>query len=335
MISARLAQILSHHGCTAFAHRKKNFGQMWILSMLLFIIGGEVWAQQAPAFAHYWDMPAQYNPGAVGKSPNLNIIVAYQTHAVGYEDAGGTMYAGADMAFQLGRSRHGAGVLFEKDQIGLFAHQRFAVQYAYQQKLWGGYLGIGVQADLLNEKIDGTKVDLVDGNDPAFPSTELTGSKVGLSAGLHYQHKYWNAGFSVLNIMAPTVLMGETNEIKIKRLYNFSAEYNIRTKNPLFYIVPSTMLRFDGTAFRADVTARLLYKKDQQRIYGGVGYSPLRSVTLFVGGRFKGVDISYSYEANTEGIGLESGFHEVTLGYTLDLDFAKKGKNLHRSVRFL
>jgi hypothetical protein len=95
------------------------------------------------------------------------------------------------------------------------------------------------------------------------------------------------------------------------------------------------MLRFDGTAFRADVTARLLYKKDQQRIYGGVGYSPLRSVTLFVGGRFKGVDISYSYEANTEGIGMESGFHEVTLGYTLDLDFAKKGKNLHRSVRYL
>jgi type IX secretion system PorP/SprF family membrane protein len=335
MISARLSQILPHLGSAAFAQRKKGSGQVWILLLLSSLMAGRVCAQQAPAFAHYWDMPAQHNPGAVGKSPNLNIIAAYQTHALGYEDAGGTMYAGADMAFQLGRSRHGAGVLFEKDQIGLFAHQRFAVQYAYQQKLWGGYLGIGVQADLLNEKIDGTNVDLVDGNDPAFPATELSGSKVGVSAGLFYKHKSWSTGLSVMHITAPTVLMGETNEIKVKRLYNFTAEYNIRTKNPLFYIVPSTMLRYDGTAFRADVTARLLYMKGQQRIYGGLGYSPLRSVTLFVGGRLKGVDISYSYEANTEGIGLESGFHEVTLGYTLDLDFAKKGKNLHRSVRFL
>jgi hypothetical protein len=66
-----------------------------------------------------------------------------------------------------------------------------------------------------------------------------------------------------------------------------------------------------------------------------MSYSPQHSVTLFVGGRFKGVDLSYSYEANTEGMGMESGHHEVTLGYRLDLDLSKKGKNLHKSVRWL
>ena len=55
----------------------------------------------------------------------------------------------------------------------------------------------------------------------------------------------------------------------------------------------------------------------------------------FVGGSFHGIDISYSYDANTEGIGLESGQHEVTIGYSLDLNLGKKGKNLHKSVRFL
>lgn len=313
----------------------KNAWRIVALTLSLGWGSGLVYAQQAPAFAHYWDMPTQFNPAAVGRSPQLNIIAAYQTHATGYEDAGGTMYAGADMAFQLGKTRHGVGAVFEKDEIGLFAHQRFAVQYAYQQKLWGGYLGIGVQADLLNEKIDGTKADLADGNDPAFPSSEMSGSRVDVSVGLFYQHKRWNAGLSAMHLTAPTVLLGETNEIKIKTLYNFSAEYNIPTKNPLFFIVPSAMLRFDGSAFRADVTARLLYTKDKKRIYGGMGYCPQRSVTLFVGGRFHGIDISYSYEANTEGIGIESGQHEVTLGYTLDLNLTKKGKNLHRSVRFL
>lgn len=95
------------------------------------------------------------------------------------------------------------------------------------------------------------------------------------------------------------------------------------------------MLRYDGSAFKSDITARLLYAKDKKRLYGGAGYSPQHSVTLFVGGRFHGVDISYSYEANTEGLGIESGHHEVTLGYRLDLNLGKKGKNAHRSVRYL
>lgn len=128
-------------------------------------------AQQAPAFAHYWDMLPQFNAGAVGNNEQLRITAAYQAHNVGFEDAGGTMYAGADMAFALGKTRHGVGLVFEKDAIGLFAHQRFCAQYAYQQRLFGGKLGIGVEVDMLNEKVDGSKADLIDPNDPAFPAS--------------------------------------------------------------------------------------------------------------------------------------------------------------------
>ena len=292
-------------------------------------------AQQAPAFSHYWDMEAQFNPAAVGRTPQLSINAALRTNASGFEDSGSTLFAGADMAFAIGRTRHGVGVLFQKDGIGLFAHQRFAVQYAYHLKLFGGTRSVGAEVDMMNEKVDGSKADLGDANDPAFPSSEMTGSKFDLSAGVYYQHKSWYAGLSMLNITAPTVLMGESNEISLKSLYNFTAGYNIRTRNPLFTIVPSVMLRYDGSAFKSDITARLLYAKDKKRLYGGAGYSPQHSVTLFVGGRFHGVDISYSYEANTEGLGIESGHHEVTLGYRLDLNLGKKGKNAHRSVRYL
>lgn len=292
-------------------------------------------AQQAPAFAHYWDMLPQFNAGAVGRNDQLRITAAYQAHNMGFDDAGGTMYAGADMAFALGKTRHGVGLVFENDAIGLFSHQRFCAQYAYQQRLFGGRLGIGVEVDMLNEKVDGSKADLIDPNDPAFPSSEMTGSKFDVSVGLFYQRKGLEVGLSAAHLTSPTILMGETNEIKVKSLYNFYAAYNIKTKNPLFNIVPSTMLRYDGQEFRADITARLLYAKDAQRLYGGVTYSPMHSVTGFVGGRFHGIDLSYSYEANTEGIGLLHGNHEVTLGYTLDLNLSKKGKNLHRSVRFL
>jgi type IX secretion system PorP/SprF family membrane protein len=313
--------------------KRKLTHYIYIVVLLFLPLGG--WAQQAPAFSHYWDLETQFNPAAVGRTPQLAINAAYRTNASGFEDSGGTMFAGADMAFVIGRTRHGVGVLFQKDAIGLFAHQRFSVQYAYHLKVLGGTLSIGAEVDMMNEKVDGSKADLGDANDPAFPSSELSGSKFDVSAGLYYLHGPWYAGFSMLNITAPTVLLGETNEIALKNLYNFTAGYNIRTRNPLLTIVPSAMLRYDGADWKADITARLLYAKEKKRLYGGMSYSPQHSVTLFVGGRFKGVDLSYSYEANTEGMGMESGHHEVTLGYRLDLDLSKKGKNLHKSVRWL
>lgn len=292
-------------------------------------------AQQDPAFAHYWLMETQFNPAAAGRSPQLSITAAYQTHATGYDDAGSTMFAGADMAFQIGRTRHGIGALFQNDEFGLFSHKRFSVQYAYCFKLWGGTLSIGAEADMLSESIDGSKADLNDSNDPAFPSSEVTGSKFDASAGIFYTHKRWYVGIGALHLTQPTIFLGETNEYKVKSLYNLTAGYNIKTKSPFFTITPTTLIRFDGSELRADITARLQYAKDKKRIYAGLSYSPQNSVTGFVGGMFHGVDISYSYEANTSGMGIGAGQHEITLGYRLDLNLGKKGKNIHRSVRYL
>lgn len=297
--------------------------------------GGQARAQYDPVFVHYWEVEQQYNPAAVGRSPQLHINAAYQAHATGFEDAGGTMYAGANMAFQIGKTRHGVGAVFQNDEIGLFSSKRFAVQYAYHLKLFGGQLSIGVEADMLNESVDGSRADLGEANDPGFPTSDVSGSKFDVSAGLYYAHGPWYATFSGLHLTAPTIYLGETNERKVDPLLNLTAGYNIRTRNPLFKIAPSVMLRYTAGNFRSDVTARFIFENGKKRFYGGASYSPLHSVTLLVGGAFHGVDISYSYEANTEGIGLESGNHEITLSYRLDLNLGKKGKNLHRSVRFL
>lgn len=292
-------------------------------------------AQYDPAFAHYWDVEQQYNPAAVGRSPQLHINAAYQSHASGFEDAGGTMYAGANMALQFGKTRHGVGAMFQNDEIGLFSSKRFALQYAFHLKLFGGQLSIGAEADMLNESVDGTKADLGEANDPAFPSSEVSGSKFDASVGLYYAHGPWHAALSMLHVTSPTVYLGETNERKIDALYNFTGGYNIRTRNPLLTIAPSVMLRYGGGDFRADVSARAIFENGKKRFYGGASYSPQHSVTLLVGGAFHGVDISYGYEANTSGMGIGSGNHEVTLSYRLDLNLGKKGRNKHKSVRFL
>lgn len=239
--------------------------------------GFKAWAQQDPAFVHYWQMEPQFNPAAVGRTPQLSITAALQTHASGYDDAGSTMYAGADMAFQLGKTRHGVGALFQNDEFGLFSHKRFSLQYAYHFKLWGGTLSVGAEADMLNESLNGSKAELGDANDPAFPTTDLSGSKFDASAGLYYAHRRWYVGFAMQHITAPTVMMGETNEYGVKSLYNLTAGYNIRLKNPFFTITPTTLLRYDGSAFRADITARVQYAHEKKTTLRG---HQLQSATL-------------------------------------------------------
>ena len=292
-------------------------------------------AQQEPAFVQYWKLETQLNPATAGHSPQLNITGAFQAHATGFEDAGSTMFAAADIALQLGKTRHGVGVALQNDEIGLFSHKRFSLQYAYHFRLFGGLAGVGVEADLLSEGVDGSRADLGDANDPAFPASEATGSKLDMSAGICYTRGRFYAGFGVLHLLSPTVLLGETNELKIKNLFNFTTGYNIKTRNPFLTITPSALLRYDGSDLRADLTARMTIQREKKRLYGGLNYSPGHGVAAFVGGTFHGVDLCYAYEANTSGMGLASGNHEVTLGYILELDLGKRGKNKHKSVRWL
>ncbi len=292
-------------------------------------------AQQDPAFLHYWELAPMMNPAAAGRSPQLTINAAYQSHASGFEDAGGTMYAGADIAFAVGKTRHGVGVAFLNDEIGIFSNKRFSLQYAYHLRLFGGVMSVGVEADMLADEIDGSKAELAEGGDVVLTSSSVTGSKFDASAGLWYAHGPWYAALAMQHVTAPTISLGTTNEYKVEPLYNFTAGYNIRTRSPLLSIAPSLMLRYQGSEFRADITARVNYSREKKRLYGGVNYSPEHSIAGFIGGTFHGIDLSYSYEAFTGGFGLGNGQHEVTVSYRLDLHLDKRGRNLHRSVRWL
>ncbi len=320
---------------TFLAQHKLMRVAMVLLVLLAGMGANRVQAQQDVAFLHYWRMETQWNPAAVGQSPQLSIQGAVQTHAMGYEQAGSTMWAGADMAFALGRTFHGVGAMFLNDNIGLFSHKRFSLQYAYHQPWRGGTIALGLQADMLQEGIDGSKADLGDKNDPAFPTTQVNGSAFDLSVGSYYQRKGFRLSAAYHHLAAPTVRLGETHELPIRGVLNVGTQYNIRTSSPLFTITPSAMLRSDFTDYRVDLTLRGEYKFENRLIFGGINYAPQRSVGLFVGGTLQGIDISYGYEANTSGLGLRAGQHEIVIAYRLPIDLGKKQRNLHKSVRWL
>ena len=292
-------------------------------------------AQQDASFAHYWAMEPSFNPAAAGKESVINVAGAYAMSLTGFENNPKTMYVAADMPLYLIGGYHGVGLQLMNDDIGLFSHQRLALQYAYRFKLAGGHMSAGIQVGMLSEKFKGSGLDLEDTSDPAFVSSDVTGTALDLAAGLYYKHRKWWAGLSVSHATAPSVELGERSIIDISRTYYLTGGYNIQLKNPLFTMHPSVLARTDGTGYRVDVTARVKYTFEQRMFYAGVAYSPTNSVTALVGGNFHGICIGYSYEAYTSAIGIGHGSHELFVGYQTELNLYKKGRNRHQSVRLL
>lgn len=292
-------------------------------------------AQYDVAFGHYWAMEPSFNPAAVGKEAKLNVAAAYALQMAGFTHNPNTMYAAADMPFYALRSYHGAGVQFVNDNIGLFSHKRIGLQYAYQPELLGGKLSLGAQLSMLSENFDGSKLELEDSGDPAFTTSSVNGMGFDLSLGVYYRHRNWYAGFSVLHLNSPTVELGERNELSISSSYYLTGGYNIRLENPFLSIQTSVLGRTDGVTCRADVSGRLLYTHEKRVMYAGLSYSPANSVTVQLGGDIRGIRVGYSYEIYTSAISFGNGSHELFVGYQTELNLYKKGRNLHKSVRFL
>lgn len=302
---------------------------------MLLVVPRSAKGQYDVSFSHYWALEPSFNPAAVGKEMKINVAAAYNMTLAGFENNPKTMYAGGDLPLYFLKSYHGVGAQFMNDAIGLFSHKRFALQYAYKHSLFGGTLSVGVNIGMLSETFDGSKVDLETPGDPAFPTSEATGSAFDLGAGIYYTHRDWYAGVSVMHANAPVVKIGDSQEFKIDRTYYLTGGYNIKLRNPLLSIQSSALARTDGTAYRVDVGGRLRYTHDQKMMYAGVSYSPTNSVTAMIGGNFHGVTLGYSYEVYTSAISIGNGSHEIFIGYQTDMNLGKKGRNRHKSVRIL
>ena len=305
-----------------------------ILALLLMALQG-VQAQYDPSFSHYWTMETAYNPAAAGKQNKVNVVVDYNMSLVGFEHNPKTMFLSADLPFQFLGMYHGVGAQIVNDDIGVFSHKKFSVMYAPKIKLLGGVLSLGVQPAMLSETLKGTELEFIDSGDDALPTSNVDGTAFDLNAGLYYQQKSWYVGASVQHLLTPEVEIGETNQLDIAMSYYFMAGCNIRLKNPFLSIQPSMMGRSDGVSYRADFTTRLTYVHEQKVMYVGLGYSPGTSITAYVGGKFHGVMLGYSYEYYTTALSFGNGGHELFVGYQTDINFSKKGRNRHQSVRLL
>lgn len=309
-----------------------------IVIAVLYAMVQKVHAQWDVQFTDFTTLRAYYNPAVSGTDGLLDVSIAYSMQMVGYDGAPKTMYAGANLPIYFFGPRHGTGLSLFSDEIGIFKTSKLAIQYAFNMKLGKkGRIAIGLQGAMMNETIDPGNIILSDGadSDPAFPTSSTKGSAVDLAAGIYYYSpKIW-AGLSAIHLTAPSINMGDKYQIDISRTYYFMSGGNIKLKNTLLSLQPAIMVQTDFQSWREDIQCKALYEYDSRTFYAGVGYSPGISVTAMIGGNFHGVQLGYSYQMYTQGIGADHGTHEIVLNYKTNLDLFKKGKNLHKSARFL
>jgi len=306
---------------------------MSVLLTVFFVSASAQWDVQ---FSDYTALKSFYNPAVSGTDGMLNVSAIYSIQQGGYDDAPQTLYVGADLPIFFLSPRHGVGISFFSDNASMFTTTKIALQYAYNIKLGKkGRLAVGFQGGLLSESMDASKVEKEDNSDPAFPSSQQKGNKVDLGSGFYYYHpKLW-FGISGQHLLAPTIMIGETNELEVSRMFYLMGGCNIKIKKSLITIQPSFLVQSDLDNWREDIQCKVAYENEGKKFYGGVGYSPNTSVTFLVGGVFHGISLGYDYQMFTSGVGLVNGSHEIVLGYQTDLDLFKKGRNKHKSVRWL
>jgi len=306
---------------------------------VLFCSLSKGYAQFDAHFNNYFAITGYYNPAYSGNQNKLNIYGTYSLQLAGFTNAPQSMFAGVDVPFKLFGKKQGAGVGLFTESIGLFTNQRIWAQYAYRTSFLKGTLSFGAQLGALNVSFDPTEIDFGTDSDtstdPAFPSATVKGLSLDVGLGVFYQHPKFYAGLSAAHLSAPTLLLGETNEMKINSTIYFTSGCNIQTTNPLLSIRPSMLLETDLTSYKLDLTGRLFYKKDNKTFYGGLSYSPSISVGFLVGIHMGAIKAGYSYEMFTSKIGISNGSHDIYICYSMDMNFMSKSKNKHKSIRIL
>lgn len=303
-------------------------------SLLFSFLPGK--AQFDVQFSQYWGLMGYYNPAYAGQTDKLNIAGSYSQQLMGFTNAPKSMYFGADMPFKFVEKKFGVGAGFFNEGIGLFRNQRFWTQYSYKIKLNAGQLAIGVQLGTVNVSFDPTNINLGDTEtDEAFPTLKVTGNSFDAGLGAYYNYKDFYLGLSAAHINAPTVKLGENNELKIDPLYYLTGGCNIKTKSSLISIQPSFLLKSDLVTTKVDLTARLLYSLEDKVYYGGLSYSPGTSVTFLLGMKIKKITVGYAYDMFTSKIGVANGSHDLFVNYVMDLKFSGNSKNKHKSIRIL
>ncbi len=318
------------------------------VSLVMAIPFCSVKAQKSPQLSQYMEFREVENPAMVAADDLMSVGGVYRLQWAGFRDAPTNFLLSVSYPLRIGDKKHGLGLIFSRDDIGLFKNQGVLLQYSYRFKLTKGELGMGLNVGFLSQTFDKDGVDLTGGDgellegdeyhketDPfvnGFTSEEYSDIAFDVSFGCVYQTEKWFAGVSVLHLSAPKVDLGsEQYQMYVPRCFYAAGGYTFETHTPGWTITPSAQFRTDFALWQAELSGIFEYSK---RVRGGISYRFGDAfVFLFGIDVIQGLRIGYSYDLPTSKMIKSGGSHEVSLRYSFKPQFARKNK--YKSERIL
>ena len=310
-----------------------------ITMSLCLLLSFKAQAQTDAHFNYFVEVENFYNPAAMNRDGRANVAGSLSMQMAGYSNAPVSMFIGANTALPFDKQRHAVGAGLFNETLGLFTNRRLLLDYSYKIGMKRGWMNVGIQGGVMSEEFNGGRLKLENQNDPAFPTGQERGTVGDLGAGVLYVNGPWWVGASAQHLNFPHVefgkTQGKTTEMDILPTYYLTGGCNIALRNPLLSVQPALLVESYLDFCRVDLSVRGTYQYDSYLLYLGATYSPGTSVSVMVGGKLRDVLIGYAYEFYTNGVGALNGSHDLMVNWQTEVDFFKKGKNVHKSVRYL
>jgi len=310
---------------------------VFILFFSFFLTGH---AQQEVGFSQYFSALGYYNPAYAGVSGDMNVLMHSRLQWYGaINNAPASAFVTAEMPWNYRNIRQGIGVMAAYDKASsLYQRTHFAAQYAYKKKMGKGILSIGLMGGLISQTFRGDSVRLNEneGNDEIISRTVAEGKAIDVAIGLFYSTEKYYIGIASTHLSAPTIKLDDYMQMKVDRMYNLTAGYNILTRNSLFELRPSLFVQTNLLMAAGDITARVVYNNMYN---GGLGVrindmAGVNAVILYFGADIRRFRLGYAYDFPTSVIS-KIGSHELMLSYRVELEKPKGKSNRHKSVRIL
>jgi len=312
--------------------------QVVLLLAISFLFSLTARSQQVPVLTQYMFSQMSYNPGYAGSSGGICVNGLIREQWLGFKDNDGnkinpeSIFLTVDAPVKFLHGALGGSIL--SDRIGFFNNIGVKIGYAFRMDLGPGEFGVGIQANLMNYRIDFAKFQghVIDANDPVFEEyNEKTDLTIDADMGLYWEvpDKYY-IGLSAGQLFQTKA---KNSYYQQRRTYFLTGGYNWMLPNhPSFEIKPSAILAYDGAAFTFNIAALVAYNK---KFWGGLEYRFQDAIAVLVGANIKSFHVGISYDISTSALSrFNSGSIEVMLGYCFKVEVEKYRKR-YKNTRFL
>lgn len=280
--------------------------------------GGASFAQQLPFSSQYYSNPFVLNPAYTGINENISVFLTHRSQWTGLAGAPQTSYFTIDGPIRTKNSSVGLKVYSDVtdiiSRVGAFANYSYKFKIADSNNLY-----FGVACGVFDNKIDFSKAQIRDTDDPFLSQQAQNKTVFSADLGIVYVLKRLTIGFAVPQILGNRlkypIVSGNNGYYNLNRHYQGTAKYVFDvSKEKEITAYPLIMVRsVKGAPLQYDINGVIDWKKIG---WVGVTYHSNYAMAISAGVRYRSFSVGYAFDIGISKISSYTGStSEFLLGY--------------------